>query len=96
MIYTFQDSKYKYEDTPEESNLKWFKENNYREHFKQWLYNIRRIKFRTAISIDLSGSKQSLLFTMNLDTKGNGNLIVYVCDYTSFADIGNGFLKFHG
>ena len=62
-----------------------------------------------GISVDLSGSKNTLHFAMNLKTKEKGDLMADGCTnttmytigsgfvvYANFAAIRNGFLKSHG
>ena len=90
---TFQDAKEKYYNPPEESNLTSFEEDNYSEHQKHWMSNIRWVNCSTTSSIDLGGYKHALLFFINLNTKVKWNLVAYGCAGTSVAAIGDGFVK---
>ena len=81
---TFQDTKEKDYNPLEESNLIYFEKDNYSKHYKRCTYNIIPTSY-----IDLSGSKHSLLFSMNINTKGKQELITYIYADTIVADILN-------
>ena len=68
--FNFQDEKYQDEDQPEMSNLSNFEEDNYRDQQEFYILNIQHINCNKNRSIDLSGSKQDLLFDTNFSTKG--------------------------
>ena len=78
----FQGFKDKYDNSPEESNLTSFEEDNYSDHQKRLISNIRWVKCSTIRSIDLSGSKNAIFFAINLNTKVKWNLMS-----DSYADI---------
>ena len=59
------------------------------EDQKHWLARFRMVN--ATKTIDISGSKDALSFTMNATTKGKGKMMADGCADISIAAVGNGF-----
>ena len=66
---------------------------NYSEQHKNCINNSRHINLSITRFIDLSGSKHSLWFSINISTKGKVEIMADGCADTSVAFIGNGFVE---
>ena len=88
----FKDDKEKYYGTHEDSDLKYFDEDNHSEKYKRWLSSIRCINCIKNKPVETIVFKQSLCISFNLKKKVKGRIMEYGFYDTSFASIGNGFV----
>ena len=90
---SFQCAKYQGGYSPDESNLKYYEEDNYREKNNIWMSSIRHINLITTRSIVINGSKQALFFSVNTSTKSKRGTMTDVCSKNSVSVFVNGSVE---